>query len=300
MICGRGSASQYLRRRDLEPCDHEPPSNAEAWLVAYEPIEQYYKSRLASAPLNWDDIDLEWYKGYPIFTKCTCDRCQKVLTAPGHRLLKPLINKHNPDFIPMYLESCQCHDCINCTIVDQYLFDTYDPNNLPLWKDARKVFSTYGGDYEKAWRIVLANAPKILMTEDEWEHRVAFFNGCAFCGRPIETRGFFFPRRLNGDYSPWNVIPLCSDCIHRHYAGREKMTGATHRYKVFSNPQVFTKYKTIRMYLLSQMAEHNVWMDPLIPHMKRFFETKTLAGSRLDGLHGTMKQMEALLNEQGK
>ena len=69
------------------------------------------------------------------------------------------------------------------------------------------------------------------------------------------------------------------------------MVGATHRYRVFSNPQLFTKYKTIRMYLLSQMTEHEIWMEPLIPHMKRFFETRTLKGSRMDGISGTPSQV---------
>lgn len=291
----RGTANGYLKRRDLDPYIGPQQSDVDVWLAAYVPLELYFKNKIAAAPLNYEDISLEWYKGYPIFVKRTCDRCQKEITPVGQRVLKPLENKALPDFMPMYLESCQCKDCINCTIVDQYMYDTYG-TNPPLWHEARQVFSTYGGEYEKAWRIVLANAPKILMSEEEWDHRVQFFGGCAFCGRPIETRGYFFPRRLNGEYAPWNVIPLCSDCIESHYRGRNKMEGATHRYKVFSNPQVFTKYKTIRMYLLAQMAYHNIWMDPLIPHMQRFLETKTLKGSRLDGLYGTKKEMEALMN----
>lgn len=291
----RGSADQYLRRRDLDVYEGPSPSNTEVWLTAYQPLEEFFKYRLASAPINYDDIELEWFKGYPIFVKSTCDRCQREVTPVGQRVLKPLINKHVPDFIPMYLESCQCKDCINCTIVDQYLFDTYG-NNPPPWKEARRVFATYGGEYEKAWRIVLANAPKILMSEEEWEHRVAFFGGCAFCGRPIETRGYFFPRRLNGEYAPWNVIPLCSECIDSHYKGREKMKGATHRYRVFSIPNIFTKYKTIRLYLLAQMEYHKIWTEPLASHRKRFLETKTLKGSRLDGLYGTAKEMREKLN----
>lgn len=293
----RGTADAYLRRRDLDIYDGTAPSNTEVWITGYLPIEKYFRSKVASAPLNYDDITLEWYKGYPIFVKQTCDRCQREITPVGQRVLKPLINKDAPDFIPMFLESCQCKDCINCTIVDQYMYDTYGPTP-PVWHDARQVFSTYGGEYEKAWRIVIANAPKILMTEEEWEHRVQFFGGCAFCGRPIETRGYFFPRRLNGDYAPWNVIPLCGECIDHHYHGRSKMDGATHRYRVFSNPQVFTKYKTIRMYLLAQMEYHNIWMEPLKPHRARFLETKTLKGSRLDGLYGTKTEMEELLNER--
>lgn len=291
----RGTANGYLKRRDLDPYIGPQQSDIDVWLAAYVPLELYFKNKIAAAPLNYEDISLEWYKGYPIFVKRTCDRCQKEITPVGQRVLKPLENKALPDFMPMYLESCQCKDCINCTIVDQYMYDTYG-TNPPLWHEARQVFSTYGGEYEKAWRIVLANAPKILMSEEEWDHRVNFFGGCAFCGRPIETRGYFFPRRLNGEYAPWNVIPLCSECIESHYRGRNKMEGATHRYKVFSNPQVFTKYKTIRMYLLAQMAYHNIWMEPLLPHMARFLETKTLKGSRLDGLYGTKKEMEALTN----
>lgn len=291
MFNNRRTAANYLRRRDLEWYEGYAASNVDVWLTAYEPIEEYFKGRIASAPLNWEDIDLEWYKGYPLLVKKTCDRCQKKITPPGQRLLKPLVNKKAPDFQPMFLESCQCHDCINCTIVDQYMYDTYDKNNLPDWHEARQVFSTFGGEYEKAWRIVLANAPKIMMTEEEWEHRANFFGGCAFCGRPIEVRGYFFPRRLNGDFTPWNVIPLCGECLNNHYRGRSTLVGATHRYRVFSNPQLFTKYKTIRMYLLSQMAEHGIWMEPLIPHMKRFLETRTLKGSRMDGISGTPSQV---------
>ena len=291
----RGTADQYLKRRDLDIYEGPSPSITEVWLAAYTPLEKYFKSRLASAPINYEDITLEWYKGYPIFVKSTCDRCQREITPVGQRVLKPLVNNLIPDFVPMYLESCQCKDCINCTIVDPYLYDTYDNNPLP-WKEARQVFATYGGEYEKAWRIVLANAPKILMSEEEWEHRVAFFGGCAFCGRPIETRGYFFPRRLNGEYAPWNVMPLCHECIDSHYKGRKEMKGATHRYRVFSSPQLFTKYKTIRLYLLAQMEYHKIWLDPLAPHRKRFLETKTLKGSRLDGLYGTAKEMKEKLN----
>lgn len=296
----RKEASEYLKRRDLDVYEGPSPSNAEVWLTAYLPLEKFFKSRIASAPINYEDISLEWYKGYPIFVKETCDRCQKEITPVGQRVLKPLINEAAAtDFIPIYLESCQCKDCINCTIVDQYLFDTYD-KDPPPWKEARQVFSTYGGEYEKAWRIVIANAPKILMTEEEWEHRVEFFGGCAFCGRPVETRGFFFPRRLNGEFAPWNVIPLCGDCVESHYKGRSKMTGATHRYRVFSVPQLFSKYKTIRLYLLAQMAYHKIWMEPLVPWRKRFLETKTLKGSRLDGLYGTQREMEEKINELNK
>lgn len=291
----RGTADQYLRRRDLDIYEGPSPSNTEVWLTAYKPLEDFFKHRLASAPLNYNDIELEWFKGYPIFVKSTCDRCQREITPVGQRVLKPIVNNLAPDFIPMYLESCQCKDCINCTIVDQYLYDTYG-SNPPPWKEARKVFATYGGEYEKAWRIVIANAPKILMSEEEWEHRVAFFGGCAFCGKPIETRGYFFPRRLNGEYAPWNVIPLCSDCIDSHYAGRKEMKGATHRYRVFSIPNLFTKYKTIRLYLLAQMEYHKIWTEPLWPHRKRFLETKTLKGSRLDGLYGSAKEMREKLN----
>ena len=292
----RGTAAQYLKRRDLDAYEGPLPTNTEVWITAYEPLMQYFKSKLASAPVNYEDITLEWYKGYPILVKETCDRCQREITPAGQRMLKPLVNELAPDFMPMFLESCQCKDCINCTIVDQYMYDVYD-KQPPPWNEARQVFSTYGGEYEKAWRMVLANAPKILLSEKDWEHRVEFFGGCAFCGRPIETRGYFFPRRLNGDFTPWNVIPLCGECINSHYRGRKDMTGATHRYRVFSKPDLFTKYKTIRMYLLAQMEYYNVWMDPLLPYRKRFLETKTLKGSRLDGLHGTKREMEDLLNE---
>lgn len=291
----RGTADQYLKRRDLDAYEGPSPSNTEVWLTAYQPLEDFFKHRLVSAPLSYEDISLEWFKGYPIFVKSTCDRCQREITPVGQRVLKPLFNKLAPDFIPMFLESCQCKDCINCTIVDQYLYDTYT-GTPPPWREARQVFATFGGEYEKAWRIVLANAPKILMSEEEWEHRVAFFGGCAFCGSPIETRGYFFPRRLNGEYAPWNVIPLCGECIDSHYRGRKEMKGATHRYKVFSMPNLFTKYKTIRLYLMAQMEYHNIWMEPLLPHRKRFLETKTLKGSRLDGLYGSAKEMRDKLN----
>ena len=53
----RGTADQYLRRRDLDIYEGPSPSNTEVWLTAYKPLEDFFKHRLASAPLNYNDIE---------------------------------------------------------------------------------------------------------------------------------------------------------------------------------------------------------------------------------------------------
>jgi len=117
------------------------------------------------------------------------------------------------------------------------------------------------------------------MTEPEWLHRCNFFGGCAMCGGPIEVRAKYFPTFLNGAYTSWNVIPLCNECLKKHYAGRVDITKTVKRYKVFATNTQFQRAKTIRMYLLRQMEKHNLYMEPLTPYRKRFFETKTLKGA---------------------
>ena len=48
----RGTADQYLRRRDLDIYEGPSPSNTEVWLTAYKQLEEFFKNRLASAKLN--------------------------------------------------------------------------------------------------------------------------------------------------------------------------------------------------------------------------------------------------------
>lgn len=286
---------EYLTRRDLNEVPLPIVSNAEIWLTAYKPIMSYYKKRTVQTKIDFRSMHIEIYRGNIIIVKETCDRCQTTKTPPGQRLLKPL----SCDIPNMYLESKVCNDCINCARIDPYISDVYDLSQIPPKYDVvYRMFTDYCIEYEKAWRVVLAAAPDIVMTEKQWEHRVDFFGGCCFCGNPVEARGYFFPRRLNGKYNPWNVVPLCGECVSKHYRGRMKMQGVTHRYKVFSTADTFTRYKTIRLYLLSQMDELGIWTAPLEVYRSRFRETRTLKGSRVDGLYGTATEMKKILMKE--
>lgn len=99
------------------------------------------------------------------------------------------------------------------------------------------------------------------------------------CGGAIEVQAKYFPTFLNGAHTAWNVIPLCKYCLDKHYRGRVDVTKTVRRFKVFSSQSQFQRTKTIRMYLLRQMEKHGMYIEPLEPYRKRFFEVKTLEGA---------------------
>lgn len=72
---------------------------------------------------------------------------------------------------------------------------------------------------------------------------------------------------------------MCDECYKLHNRGRQDVTKTVKRYRVFSSSSQFNKQKTTRMYLLQQMRNHGIYMDPLLPYMKRFKEEKVLKGS---------------------
>lgn len=221
---------------------------------------------------DWSLYRIEIRSGVPYIVREMCDRCGKVFIPPRNRKLRTY---HDDTFGDVYLETGICKDCINASLyVDAYL------DGEPLTeKESKELFYKYAEAYERAWRVVLAAAPRIALTEQEWEHRCKFFNGCAMCGGPIEVRAKYFPIYLNGAHTAWNVIPLCKDCLAKHYAGRVTANRSISRYKIFSTHGFFNKTKTIRMYLLHEMEKHEIYMEPLEQYRKRFRETKTLEGS---------------------
>lgn len=201
-----------------------------------------------------------------------CERCGKVVLAPAQRKLQELIT----DAGPMYLDTGICKDCINAGVyIDKYL------DGKPLSeREAKELFYRYAAEYERQWRVVLAAAPNILLSEDSWRHTTEFFNGCAFCGGYISARQLFFPSTMNGTYSPWNVIPVCENCKkNRHTIGqrpRKDITAAPRRFQAFSSRALFQKTKTIRLYLLAQMEVFGLYTGNLLAYRKRFYETKLL------------------------
>ena len=222
---------------------------------------------------DWKLYRIEIRDGVPYIVREKCDRCGKVVVNRRQRMLRRYAHK---EFGDIYLETGICKDCINASVyVDKYLDGT-----VLTEVEAKKLFYKYGEDYEKAWRVVLAAAPRIAITDKEWKHRCHFFGGCAMCGGSIQLQAKFFPRRFNGEHTAWNVIPLCESCMSAFYRGKLDVTKVCHNYKIFSTNSKFQKTKTIRMYLLAQMEEHNIYMDPLTEFRKRFFETKTLEGSK--------------------
>lgn len=223
----------------------------------------------AEAHPDWSLYKVELRNGNPFVVREMCDRCGRVWVPPKWRKIRAC----NTDTVgTVYLEAGICKDCINASVyVDKYL------DGEPLGETAaKKLFYEYAADYERAWRMVIAAAPDRLMTEDEWQRRCAFFNGCAMCGGPIEVRAKYFPSYLNGTHSPWNVIPLCSDCLRAHYAGRVTSGKKVRRYKVFSSSSTFQKAKEIRVFLLNEMDKYGVYTEPLLPFRKRFFELKEI------------------------
>lgn len=221
---------------------------------------------------DWKLYKIEIRDGKPFIVREMCDRCGKVKLYPAQRMIRVFSHE---EFGDICFESGVCKDCINAsTYVDKYL----DGDALSE-KDAKELFYKYAVEYERAWRMVLAAAPNIAMTEQEWQHRCKFFNGCAMCGGPIEVRAKYFPIYLNGTHTAWNVIPLCKNCLHKHYAGRVTKGKEVRRYRIFSTLGFFNKSKTIRLYLLHEMEKHSIYIEPLIEFRKRFYEAKILEGS---------------------
>lgn len=221
---------------------------------------------------DWSLYRIEFRECVPYIVREMCDRCSKVFIPPSNRKLRVF---HDKDVGDVYLETGICKDCINAGLyVDRYL-----DGEVLTEKESKELFYKYAEEYERAWRIVIAAAPREAMTEQEWTHRCKFFGGCAMCGGPIEVRAKYFPVFLNGAHTAWNIIPLCNKCLSKHYAGRVTRGKQIYRYRIFSTYGFFNKSKTIRMYLLHEMEEHNIYMEPLEPFRRRFFETKVLEGS---------------------
>jgi hypothetical protein len=224
------------------------------------------------AKIDWKLYKIEIRENVPYIVREMCDRCGKVWIPVRWRKLREYTDK---DIGKIYLETGLCKDCINAGLY----VDTFLDGDVLTEVEAKNLFYEYAESYEKAWRVVIAAAPRIAMTEQEWKHRCNFFKGCAVCGGAIEVRAKYFPLYLNGAHTAWNIIPMCNVCLKRHYRGRVTRDKTISRYKVFSSREFFNKSKTIRMYLLHEMEKHNIYIDPLQPFRTRFRETKTLEGS---------------------
>lgn len=227
----------------------------------------------AQKTVDWSKYKIEVRNGNPFIVREMCDRCGRVYVLPRWRKIRA---KEVEGVGTVYLEAGLCKTCINASVyVDCYL------DGEPLTeKDAKALFYKYAEEYEHAWRLVLACAPIIVPTDQDWENAVRFFNGCAICGRPAEVHMKYFPQNMNGYYVPWNVLPMCCDCASIH--NRARLPGANGkiaRNRIFATHEEFNKEKTIRLYLLTQMRKYEIYMDPILPYMKRFREEKILAGS---------------------
>lgn len=222
---------------------------------------------------DWSLYRFEIRDGNPFVIRDMCDRCGKVFIPMPWRKIRSA--SLEPPIGRVYVESGVCKSCINASIYRDSFLD-----GEPLtFEEAGKLFYEYATEYERNWRMVLAAAPTLMITEKEWRNACKFFGGCAFCGGQIEVRAMYFPALLNGKHTPWNVIPLCAECKKSHNFGRKDATKTVKRYRVFSTPLAFNRQKTTRLYLLQQMREHAIYMDPLLPFIKRFREGKILEGS---------------------
>ena len=261
---------KYIDPRKIPPRD-DPPSPYAVSLMVPAIVKKLGTSMVKQAEEkpDWNLYRVEIRDGNPFIVREMCDRCGKVWIPPKWRKIRACDVE---DIGKVYLETGICKDCINASVyVDKYL-----DGDVLTEKEAKELFYKYAVEYERAWRVVIAAAPDILMTEDEWHKRCTFFRGCAICGGPIEVRAKYFPAYLNGRYAPWNVIPLCSTCMKQHYAGRTTKGKAVSRYKVFSTNTFFQKSKEIRLYLLNEMDKYGIYNEPLAPFRKRFLETKKI------------------------
>jgi len=268
--------NDYFDEEDIlmRPKPKEPPSITSVAMAIPSVITSFDTSMVKQAQEkpDWRLYRVEIRDNIPYIVREMCDRCGKVWIPPRNRRLREYKHK---ELGSIFLETGICKDCINASVyVDKYL----DGDALTE-KEAKALFYKYAEQYERAWRVVIAAAPREAMTSDEWKHRCNFFGGCAMCGGKIEVQAKYFPMQFNGTHSAWNVIPLCSSCFKLHYSGRMDIHGKQNRYRIFSSPSQFQKTKTIRMYLLHQMEKHDIYMMPLDEWRKRFFEIKTLEGS---------------------
>lgn len=269
--------SKYETKEEYESREKpaKPIDLTTAAFVAPAVIKHFQTSMVqqAQSKINWKYYKLEIRDGELWIIRELCDRCGEKLIPKQWRKVRVY---HHGEYGDVRLESGICKDCINASVyVDKYL-----DGEVLTEVEAKKMFYKYSIEYERAWRMVIASAPRIAITDQEWQHTCRFFGGCAMCGGPIQVQAKFFPRRFNGEHTAWNVIPLCEDCYTKHYRGRLDISKPSRHYKVFSTHKQFQKMKTIRMYLLTKMEEHDLWMEPLLQWRKRFFETKTLDGSR--------------------
>lgn len=258
---------KYINPKSIPPRD-DPPNPYDVAMIIPVVVNKLGTSMIkrAEEKPDWSLYRVTLKDGNPYIVREMCDRCGKVWVPPKWRKIRAV----DIDGIgTVYLETGLCKDCINAGVYrDKYL------DGEPLtFKETGELFYKYAMDYERTWRMVIAAAPQVLMTEDEWTKRCRFFNGCAMCGGPIEVRAMYFPRYLNGTYSPWNVIPLCSNCMKAHYSGRITKGKTIRRYKVFSSEAFFQKSKEIRVYLLNVMDKYDIYREPLQPFRERFFET---------------------------
>lgn len=266
----RDDQSKYIDPRSILPRT-DPPDLFDVAVAVPAVVARLGDSaiKLHEDKPDWSHYKIEFREGNPVIVRELCDRCGKNWVPPSWRKMRAVDTETCGK---IYLESGLCKDCINASVYyDKYFRDTGEPDTF---SDLQHQFYAYATEYERAWRAVLAAAPMYLLTEDEWQRRCNFFNGCAMCGGRIEVRSMYFPRYLNGSYSPWNVIPLCGECQKKHYAGRTTKGKKVHRYKVFSTLEHFQKSKEIRVYLLNVMDKYDIYREPLEPFRKRFLETK--------------------------
>lgn len=259
--------SRYLDPRSIRPREDQPSLYDVACAVPSVVAKLQDSSIQKAREIDWSKYRITFKEGNPVVVRELCDRCGKNIVPPAWRKYR-MVDTETCG--PIYVEAGLCKDCINASLYyDKYFREEAQPDT---WKELNDQFYKIAEQYEHTWRVVIAAAPHILMTEDEWERRCRFFNGCAMCGGKIETRSMYFPRRLNGEYAPWNIVPLCRECHKMHQRSR---TGDTvKRYHVFSNLQWFQKHKEIRVYLLNEMDKYDIYREPLQPFRDRFLENK--------------------------
>lgn len=93
-----------------------------------------------------------------------------------------------------------------------WAFENKEDNHLRNKRGIEKMNDKAEARYE-VLKEKLALVYKTPMTELEWAETCKYFGGCALCGDPhIEARIFFVPVTDGGNYSRFNMFPVCGTC----------------------------------------------------------------------------------------
>ena len=149
--------TKYVERSKVTEAGipESPPSITSIAMKVPIIVTSFDKSmvKLQQVKPDWKLYRIEIRDNIPYIVREMCDRCGKVFIPPRWRKLRVYKDKQLGE---IYLETGICKDCINASLyVDKYL-----DGKVLTEKEAKEQFYKYAEEYEKAWRIVIAAAPR--------------------------------------------------------------------------------------------------------------------------------------------